>query len=172
MSGFTTFALILLLITISCRKHKSDLEKLPAATQSGAGTFGCLVNGTFFKPKGSPFAGPILSCAYQLKARQDAGEQTFSVGVFTVSVAISQGATIKLAAYGKRGTSYGSHGRYHVGSSGHLYYTDPNGSGELHITRFDEATRIVSGTFWFDGVNELGEKVQVRQGRFGLHYTL
>src|ERR1700704_854943 len=61
---FLFFALILL-FGPQCRKNKSPEEQLPPETQVGAGTFGCLVNGSAFKPKGSPLAGPILSCAYQ-----------------------------------------------------------------------------------------------------------
>lgn len=65
-------AILLLLLTtlffFQCRKHKSELEKLPPETQTGAEAFGCLVNGKVFTPKESPFAGPILSCAYQYVA--------------------------------------------------------------------------------------------------------
>ena len=48
---FTTFTLS------SCNKDednnsKTELEKLPPATQTGANTAGCLVNGVAFLPKG------------------------------------------------------------------------------------------------------------------------
>ena len=39
----------------SCKKDKTEpteISKLPAATQTGANTFGCLVNGTVFKNVG------------------------------------------------------------------------------------------------------------------------
>ncbi|MEJ7914030.1 MAG: hypothetical protein WKF70_12800 [Chitinophagaceae bacterium] len=57
--------LLTVLFSFQCRKSKSELEQLPPATQTGAETFGCLVNGKAFKPKGSPFGGPILSASYQ-----------------------------------------------------------------------------------------------------------
>ena len=44
------------LMSAGCRKHKNNLEtelaKLPPATQVGANTFGCLVNGKAWTPKG------------------------------------------------------------------------------------------------------------------------
>ena len=29
---------------------------------------------------------------------------------------------------------------------------------------------IQSGTFWFDAVNEKGKKVEIREGRFDMHF--
>ena len=43
--------------------------------------------------------------------------------------------------------------------------------GKLIITKLDEINQIVSGTFWFDAVNDKGEKVEVREGRFDVHYV-
>jgi hypothetical protein len=54
-----------LLLSASCKKEKSNpIDNLPPATQTGANTFGCLVNGEAFLPKGSVFAGPILQTQY------------------------------------------------------------------------------------------------------------
>ncbi|MGH2649337.1 MAG: hypothetical protein ACRDE8_17285, partial [Ginsengibacter sp.] len=65
------FLLLVSLIFISltageCKKHKpgNPVDQLPPATQTGANTFGCLINGEVFLPKG-PSLGPILQCAYQ-----------------------------------------------------------------------------------------------------------
>ncbi len=46
------------------------------------------------------------------------------------------------------------------------YNTYTSTTGELTITKFDEINKIASGTFWFDAVNDKGEKVEVRDGRF------
>ncbi len=176
---------LLFLISISflpgCKKTKPAVDQLPPTTQTGAHTLGCLVNGKVFKPKGDLFTGPILSCAYQyieggysfqLKAKQDIGNGLLSIGIFTDSLVISQGVIIKLYGPFVKGKSFGLHGKYISGSSGSLYYTQSSGTGELHITKFDEINRIVSGTFWFDATNSDGEKVQVREGRFDMNYTL
>jgi hypothetical protein len=59
-------ALISILCSNSCKKHSSDpLSQLPPATQTGAQTFGCLINGKAFTPGGSNFGGPVLACIYQ-----------------------------------------------------------------------------------------------------------
>lgn len=47
-------------IFVSCKKESTsqdELAKLPPATQTGANTFGCLVNGKAFMPKGSTGIG-------------------------------------------------------------------------------------------------------------------
>lgn len=67
-------------------------------------------------------------------------------------------------------------GRYFISNSSNTTYTEylttSSIIGELKMTKFDEINRIVSGTFWFDAVNNNGEQVQVREGRFDVHYTL
>lgn len=175
------FLTSILLLGFHCKKHKSPEEQLPPETQTGAGTFGCLVNGNIFKPKGDPFGGPILSCAYQyinggyyfqIKARQDNSSQTLGVGLFTDSLPISQGQRIILFQNNIKSKGYGLYAKYQIGSSGNLYYTDSTGVGELHIKFLDSVNRIVSGTFWFDAVNPSGEKVQIRSGRFDMKYSL
>ena len=41
-------------VSAGCKKnkHKTELEKLPPITQTGANTFGCLINGKVYIPKG------------------------------------------------------------------------------------------------------------------------
>ena len=36
------------------------------------------------------------------------------------------------------------------------------------IVRVDKEKNIISGTFWFDAVNEQGKKVEIREGRFDM----
>lgn len=176
---------LLIFISVSffpgCKKNKPAIDQLPLATQTGAETFGCLVDGKAFKPKGDPFGGPILSCAhqyingshsFQLHAKQDVDDDLLSIGIFSNGLAISQGMIIILYEPDVKGKGYGLHGKYTPEGLGSLYDTQSSGTGELHITRFDETKRIISGTFWFDGINDNGEKVQVREGRFDMHYTL
>ena len=51
------------------------------------------------------------------------------------------------------------------------FFTNDNFKGELIITKFDQVNQIISGTFWFDAVNNKGEKVEVRDGRFDMTYN-
>src|SRR6185369_9002662 len=139
------FTVFLSLPGFHCKKHKIPHEQLPPETHTGRGTFGCLVNGNVFKPKGTPLAGPILSCAYQyinggyhfqVKAREDNGSQTLSVGIFTDSLEISQGIQLRLSLRGS-GSAYGQHGNLNLNSSNKVFYTDSTNSGELKINFLD-----------------------------------
>ena len=185
MKIYKQFCYLLLLISFftfsECKKHKPDtpVDQLPPATQTGASTFGCLVNGKVFTPSGDPFGGPIKSCAYQfvggysfqLKARRSEGSGTYSIGVFTDSLEIQEGTKLLLQNQYEKGKAYGKYSLFSF-TGDKLFTTDSISSGELFIKKFDQANRIVSGTFWFDAVNDVGEKVQVREGRFDMKYTL
>jgi hypothetical protein len=64
-----TFLFASLLTLFSCskddNKSQKPIDQLPLATQTGANTAGCLVNGEAFLPTGTSLGGPILSCFYQ-----------------------------------------------------------------------------------------------------------
>ena len=172
--------LLPVLLASSCKKNKSPEEQLPPETQTGAGTFGCLVNGNVFLPKGNPLGGPILSCAYQfinggyyfhLAAKSQTTALT-GVAINTDSLQIKANSTYILEDFFKK---HAASGQYFVADNNNIsteYLTKPTITGEMKITRLDEINRIVSGTFWFDAINSSGVKVQVREGRFDMKYTL
>ena len=67
---FLYLIIVLLVMTlINCNKDKNSL---PPETQTGANTFGCLLNGQVFKPKGGGIA-PIYDCYYQHLSPGDSG---------------------------------------------------------------------------------------------------
>ncbi|CAN5220698.1 hypothetical protein BH23BAC2_BH23BAC2_12240 [soil metagenome] len=51
------------------------------------------------------------------------------------------------------------------------FQTNSEFSGEIKFTKFDDINGIVSGTFWFDAINEEGEVVEIREGRFDMKYN-
>lgn len=169
-----TIIFSLILLSASCKKDKPELEQLPPATQEGRRTFGCLVNGKAFTPKGSPFAGPILSSYYQLLNTPDANGYFFNIsgrrdnnnnaGVEGISInsnslSIKEGVKYSLQNNANKGEIYAA---YRIVTSGESneYITKGNYKGELYISKLDEEKQIVSGTFWFDAVNALGEKLR------------
>ena len=98
--------LSLIILSSSCKKHViqpvDQLSLLPPATQTGANTFGCLINGEAFVPQNQSFlVGPRLQCNYIYTS----GGYYFTVGginkngngvesdiiVFTDSLAIHDG---------------------------------------------------------------------------------
>ncbi len=173
--------LLLSLLDTSCRKHKPLVAQLPPATQEGRGTFGFLVDGQVFKPKGSSFGGPILSCVYQFHKRgyyfqlaaQNQSTILRGVSIHTDSMYIEEGRIFKIEDYYKKGGASGRYSTYDNNSGMFTeYMTTQIKNGELKISKLDTINRIVSGTFWFDAVNKEGQKVQVREGRFDLKYSL
>lgn len=176
--------LTLIILTASqCRKNKPEnpADQLPPETQTGANTFGCLVNGKVFKPGGASLIGGSLQCNYQivnngyyfvLIGRNQTGSNLLtSVGLYTDSLPIQQGNKFNLKARIKGNSS----ADYFKALSAYQYeqFNTEGGtySGELWIKKLDPVNQIVSGTFWFDAVTANGQKVEVREGRFDVRYT-
>jgi hypothetical protein len=176
------------LLSAKCKKENilvSELSKLPPETHTGANTFGCLVNGQAFLPKGSFLGGAILQCNYihindgdyfvvQGNINGNNPGSGTSVQVQTDSLAISENVTIPLLKYFTPGFASGTYGQILFTSSGVKsidYRTNLTTTGQLHITYLDDVKQIVAGTFSFDAINSNGEKVEVRNGRFDVYFT-
>ena len=182
--------LILLLTTIfavSCCSKDDDrtpIEQLPVATQVGANTAGCLVNGQVFLPKGSSQFGPILSCFYQqdsdgyhfgLAITEKRTNENKSVNISLNPRELFENTTYSFGIRTNNGTNYNSNfGRFIITSnitSAIQYVTTNTYIGELKITKLDTQKKIISGTFWYDAVNSDGIKVEIREGRFDMRYV-
>lgn len=175
---------VFIFTTINCKKAKTGIAALPPATQEGKETFGCLVNGVAFTPKGSTLGGPILSSYYQYlnsptaqgyffnvsASRKNGGDNgTEGIAFGTINLQLLEGKTYILNENieGHATARYG----ITISVNSNDFTTTKLSMGELHISKFDETNQIVSGTFWFDAVNDKGEKVEVREGRFDVHYV-
>ena len=151
------------------------IDCLPPATQTGAGTFGCLVNGEPFYAFGS------VQCQYQLID----GEYFFGVGFsrgccFPRSIGIV-GENIQLSLESDFILSTTDSGNMFA-EIGFVYdenlpgvisnTTDINNTGTLTITKFDEENQIISGIFEFEILNpDDGEVYQITEGRFDSFYA-
>lgn len=172
--------LILILLTtctLSCcskdDKPTNPIEQLPPATQTGANTAGCLVDGIAFLPKGYIPSGNLV-CNYidgkdfSLGITQKNNTQTILIGIITYNQRLVVGETYLLKEYG----ADSKFGEYTIFQDiGDLKYkTTSTISGQLKITyhNFDKA--ILSGTFWFDAVNSDGKIIKIREGRFDMQY--
>ncbi len=173
----------------SCKKNKNDsrseLSKLPPETQTGANTFGCLVNGKAFLPKG-PSLGPILSSYYQqiyggsdgfvfqIAANDKSnGDNRYSIVLLGDSIKIQGPQTI----YIKRNTKGNTSGAYYSSIFNGTtfisdnYFSTDFADGELVIKKFDELNQITSGTFWFNAIDNAGDTIKITEGRFDVHFT-
>jgi hypothetical protein len=153
----------------------SPLEQLPPITDTGANTFGCLVNGVPIKPN-APFLSlytNLLYCRYykhdgilyfQLGANDFKNNAYFSFYMDSINLAPG---TYKYSAPG-RGSLNVTYQDHHLVKS--IYTSHSNTLGEFKITKFDTTTNILAGTFWFDTVDTAtNRKVEIREGRFDLY---
>ena len=181
------FFLSLFLINSQCKKHKpiDPLSQLPPETQTGANTFGCLVNGQAFVPKG-PSLGPILSSYYQqIYSGPDGyvfqvaaydkshGDDRYSILLLGDSLKIIGPQTIYIKGKIKGNTSgayYTSKFNGTIFINNDYFSTDLTG-GELIIKKFDEINQIASGTFWFNALGNSGDTVKITNGRFDVRFT-
>ncbi|SHE75437.1 hypothetical protein SAMN05444278_10543 [Psychroflexus salarius] len=173
--------LIAIGLTLCCCSNDDDNnngETLPPATQTGANTVGCLVNGEVFLPK-SEGINPAVVCNYEYEEGEFYFNLVFSdlrgTGVKTVSVRTSEIALQADSTYSldQDNTIFdsfiGGGGLYGINATNY-FYTNSANTGELTITRLDLSNSIISGTFWFDAINDKGDIVEIREGRFDYQY--
>ncbi|RYU81816.1 hypothetical protein [Hymenobacter persicinus] len=170
--------LALLLLT-QCSKCKNDprpvdpVSQLPPATQTGANTFGCLVNGQLYTPKGyagvSNFAvlyepGPTGANLNILTYRiTSTGRQYLVVAcgpitqprTFSLSIPVTEGAA-----------SYVDTSRPQPCDSYDGNQAPSYRRGTLTITKLDVNAGIISGTFEFTLAQPGCDTIKVTQGRF------
>ena len=166
----------------SCKKTnapdtpKTELEKLPPITQTGANTFGCLVNGVAWLPNGSkPQTGGSNIQIYV--------DPTFQGGVFSVGgnkykipdshISISSGGCTNIGVYNlSSNLNAASYYQTKLGSFACELSTTDIGCykyGYFEITKYDLATGIFSGTFVFKLYNPqslCGDTIRITNGRF------
>lgn len=175
--------LILLLLTtftLSCcnddDKPKTELEKLPPATQTGAQTFGCLIDGKAFVPPKFGSNAPnafyqFVDGAYTLgiNASTGGGFELKSINIGCLDMPL-----ITLDSYNLREFISGNYfGEYREAAGfkfdGSSFSQNP---GSLIITRFDSENFIISGTFSFKAKDlNTGAIVEITEGRFDMNYT-
>lgn len=182
---FKFLLLFCFFIFSQCKKEKdkTPIEQLPPETQTGANTFGCLVNGQAFKPGGAQLSGGSLNAIYQ-----NIFPNTRSGYVFAISAKNHQ----EYCKYKQVGFGFDSVsmriGVYNLeqkvngkGGGGYLetycnqpyieFLTNEIVRGQLDLKKFDSINQIACGTFWFKAVNDIGDTVNVTEGRFDVRYT-
>lgn len=180
--------LLVTVLTLSCcdkdEKPTNPIDQLPPATQTGANTAGCLVDGKAFLPKGSSLGGPTLSCFYQQNQSGYhlglgiADKRNGNIKAVNISLnpnQLTENTTYHLVAIVNGSANYNSNfGEYTIYSNttnDNKFTTTNTYIGELKITKLNVKQRIISGTFWYDAVNTDGAKVEIREGRFDMRYV-
>ena len=161
----------------SCKKENTlevELAKLPPATQTGANTFGCLINGKVFIPKGYNGTGtPNPKITYNIGVN---GLPVFSIEAkrmtnnheFEGGVLISFQNIKDTAQY-----VYPKNFNFSVGwptllnSCGTVAFDSTIlKMGEAFFTRYDPVNRIFSGTFHCKFKTLTCDTVFITDGRF------
>lgn len=179
----TPLLLAALLGLSQCKKSHPDPAKpedqLPPATQTGAGTFGCLLNGQPWTPSGN-LTTPNFLALY---------DPTYHNGNLDVRTYrnIDKLSNKQYLSFG--GDSINKVGLYHFITSNTfpmrgprtVYFSDDNKSspcnyynyfpgtttkGQLTITRLDKQQGIISGTFNFTLSQPGCDTIKITQGRF------
>jgi hypothetical protein len=154
--------IILLLLSIGLssmqciKKYEEPKPTLPAETQTGANTFGCLVNGEVWLPKSKSFISGIST--------------TIQVNILNI------GAMRGNESIGIKIRDLDQKGDYNLPSNTSTGYTKNEiefipTKGIITITKYDKSNQIISGRFWFNAENSNGEIIHVTDGRFDLNYT-
>ena len=159
------------LLAAGCKDDDPELapiDQLPPATQNGAYTFGCLVNGEARVPDNTNDIGAI----YQGGVLQMYGEFDIVNG--------EQGIAINIYSSIQNGRKYDLTGSpmedviFDWGEGDDIrcrYQPENTLSGTLTITHFDNEEYIVSGTFEFTTATEGCDTIRVTDGRFDIPYT-
>ena len=168
---FTAF-----ILSISCDNDddtpQDPLDQLPAATQIGANTFGCLLDGEVFLPGQGNLT---LDAVYQningefffsvQGNKRNTENDLLRIGLATLNFELQENAAYQLLE-NQNGNATGA---YFIRTE--MYYTSVQNSGELTITHLDEENQTVSGTFWFDVQDQEDVLHEIREGRFDMQYT-
>ncbi len=179
------------LATAGCKKD--DAEALPQATQSGANTFGCKVNGEVWVPGGArTSSGKPKKFSLEYYPNDPAGWNPRLIGRFVLTayrendghddaVILAIDSMTALGTYPLNTstppypaqTPYPNHGAYLTSRPAvATYVTGPAHTGSITITRLDTAAHIISGTFSFTAGPYSGttNTVQISDGRFDINY--
>lgn len=170
---YILFVFLSVLIFISCDDILDpDPPSLPEITTEGKGTYGCMVDGELWLPKGfldfsgNPSASYTeLGGAFRLTAKinTEAKEELLncsvtldSVGVFPLNI------HSKFKKY--ESSENENYCEYNIDTTMHH---------QIEILRLDKVEDIISGTFEFTAIcEEYQDTVRITDGRFDLNYHL
>ena len=178
---------VTLLAFASCKSCKKDVDptsQLPAATQTGANTFGCVINGNAWVPNGVstiPVTRPIYGGywgesigrpKYTVYLETYGGNSTLKLYVKSVT---APGRYLLAFDTGIFGTSspknyglYSTNGAT-IDDPDYNYITTSQVTGYVDFVVADTASKKLAGTFEFEGIDfPSGKKMKITGGRFDI----
>jgi hypothetical protein len=171
-------SLLLFCFCLGCKKE----EVLPKATQNGANTIGCKINGkNCVADEGGCFSCKKYSLLYThgkhfvLSANQikDEDNSTVQIGLEKLTSTGAYNLNVLTDSY-PRSTNIKNFGSFERNKPSPFkeFITNPAFGGTVDITRVDTINRIVAGTFEFtaENLDGSGETIKVTDGRFDIKY--
>ena len=167
--------LLLTTFTLSCCNNDDDkpqnpIGQLPPATQTGANTFGCLINGEPFVVSNTSNQTAI----YQGGGLLIGGQKSINNNFSQVSIFISETNIGEIISENNSyilNSNSVPKGEYYIENQNCFYFTSSNYSGSITITKLDNINFIVSGTFEFKSISDNCEGIiNITNGRFDLQY--
>jgi len=152
---------VLLLVIVAftnmqCEKSNTEKkDELPAETQEGKNTFGCLVDGKVWLPKSGGTYPPLSSTMSYSIDLLALGYDSF-IHFRILETELFEGKTIPLlsnqAWMRMRSKEFKS------------------AQGALKISKYDKAKQIMAGSFYFTAKSDEGDSVIIKDGRFDISY--
>ncbi len=147
----------LLFTGMQCKKTSETTKEdvLPAETQTGKQTFGCLVNGEVWLPKGSfPYSGLTATIQFDIVSilARNSGNSII-IGIRNIKDESKYNLIPEDNEFNFNGVNFKC--------------TD----GFIEIKRYDKNQQIISGTFEANGKSNDGKIIRLTKGRFDLLYN-
>jgi hypothetical protein len=169
---FSVLALIILCAYSGCSVlSPTPKETLPPATQTGANTFGFLLNGQVWLPKGYngtsnldlSYDPAFMGGTFNLSAYRYYGNSSKDEQYVTIYLdSLSKEGTYNLYESPNKGTYFSDHNKCTYFSDTTVNYK----KGNIIITKLDLQKGIVSGTFQFTLFKSGCDSIKITQGRF------
>jgi len=179
------FLICLLSLFVSCKKDPPAEPEptepvMPPATQIGANTFGCYIDGELFVANegGSVWSIPALSGSYdevdkdfRLQGSRYINDEAGEYDDVRIRADITAGEGIYNYRYNEMSGSDG-YVNWHGGCS-YYYLAKSDNLGKLTITYLNEDENIIAGTFYINLINPDCEEdtiMKITEGRFDFRY--
>ncbi len=166
-----------LIILASCTK---DVTELPPATQTGANTFGAIVDGKLWAPQdfgviniGTKLEARRINDDILINARNFSSSPTETEFEIFIKGGIATGTYLfnTNVSYPSNNASYGYYVKRKV-SPLNEWITSSMQTGSVTLTRVDLVNHIVSGTFQFNAISLYNDPnpLVVTDGRFDIKW--
>lgn len=191
-----TFILALLLLLIGCSSDSNPEDGLPPETQTGANTFGCLIDGKLYKPRceepsvvfpewGMSLWGgiPNVTDYNEIEVRDLKSPKYFEMLIHIDELNLNGiGEFIINESNGESNVDGFDHTYMHCviydkKVNNYKKYVSYENSGSIIITRYTQGSNnpltgaIISGTFSgkLRNINDPNDEIEVKKGRFDVN---